>query len=79
MFLRVLDQNQSHARVVELWASSTPHHLQYISYREINITFGFSIIIFCSFNNDKMGGEINAPRQSSSGNQYLNKMGRGII
>ena len=41
-----MDENNSFAMLVELWSTSTTHHLQNICDIIINVSFCFAIIVF---------------------------------
>ena len=66
-----MDENEGDTIVVILRTSCTPHHLQYISDREVHITFRFTIVIFGPLYDDKMGGKVDAPSKGGSSDQYL--------
>ena len=57
--------------VVELGSASSAHHLQDVGDGEIDVSLGFAIVILRSFDDNQMGGEIDAPRQRRSRDQNL--------
>mmetsp|Transcript_22063 Transcript_22063/g.63640 ORF Transcript_22063/g.63640 Transcript_22063/m.63640 type:complete len:485 (+) Transcript_22063:714-2168(+) len=71
VFLGLVNHDHSTCFSVKLWSASTPHHLQHIGDREVDITLELTIIILGTLDDDQMSGKIHAPCQRRRRNQYL--------
>ena len=80
MFLDIVDKDDGHAPIVILGAPRPPHHLKNVCDWIINVATQLSIKILCSLDDDQVGGEVDAPRQSAGRYQNLvEKKEKGCI
>ena len=68
-----MDKNQSHATIIKLWPPGPPHHLQDICDGEVNVSFTLAIKIFCSLDDNQMGGKVYTPSKCGGGYQNLKR------
>ena len=71
MFLDIVDQYDCHSFVIVLWSPCSSHHLQDVGDRVVNVAMRLPVKELRPLDDDQMGGEVDAPGQSASGNQHL--------
>lgn len=71
VLLLLCHEDTSNTTVIKLRSTGSSDHLKKISQREIHISLQLGIIKLCPFDDHKPCREIDTPRQSAGGHQYL--------
>src|SRR5215471_1456997 len=68
----ILGKYSCDTRRIELWPASSAEHLQNVRKIHILVTINLCIEILCALYHNKMRGQIDAPRERTCRNKYLN-------
>ena len=68
----MVSDNDAFPKVVVLWSASVSEHLKHILRRELDPTTLFGVVNLSTFDDGRMGRQINTPSKSCGTNEDLN-------